>query len=648
MEKNQARIIIENIKPQIDGGIFPIRRVMGETVHVTADIFSDGHDLIKADLLVKHEFDKKWTEVSMHPVDNDQWTGAFTVAKQGWYTYCVEGWVDHALTWQKGTELKIKDSQKVKSEILEGVTYLQSIEKLADPNDKKKVKEFIKLFKKSPDSENTKKVVTSKELKAILGKYPLRLHSSYSQELRVYVDINKALFSTWYEFFPRSSSPKKHTHGTFKDCIKLLPRIANMGFDVLYFPPIHPIGEKNRKGKNNSARAEKGDPGSPWAIGSRLGGHKDIHPELGSLKDFKLLIAKAKSLGIDIAMDIAFQVAPDHPYVKAHPEWFKWRPDGTIQYAENPPKKYQDILPFYFETEDWKNLWNELLSVFLYWIEECGVKIFRIDNPHTKPFMFWGWLIEEVKKFYPDTLFLSEAFTRPKIMMELAKQGFTQSYTYFAWRVTKNDLAGYLNEITGTEVREYFRPNFWPNTPDINPYHLQGANESTYLQRYFLSATLSSNTGLYGPTFELMISDALVGKEEYLNSEKYEIRNWDWNADNKIIRVISIINKARKENASLQQTNNIEFCETDNDMILSYCKFNENNENLTLMVINLDSYYSRQGWIKAPLHRIGITAGQSFHLEDLITHDSYIWDKEWNFVELHPTLPFHLFKITKK
>jgi starch synthase (maltosyl-transferring) len=411
----------------------------------------------------------------------------------------------------------------------------------------------------------------------------------------------------------------------------------------LYFPPIHPIGEVNRKGKNNATNAQPGDVGSPWGIGSQYGGHKSTHPELGSIEDFKSLVKKAKELGIEVAMDYALQAAPDHPYVKDFPQWFKWRPDGTVQYAENPPKKYQDIQPIYFESGDWKNLWKELLDVALFWIEECDIKIYRVDNPHTKPFFFWGWLIGEIKKKHPDVLFLAEAFTRPKIMNELAKQGFTQSYTYFTWRNSKRELTEYVEELTQSEQKEFYRPNFWPNTPDINPFPLQNGNESIHLQKYFLAATLSSSVGIYGPVFEYRISTPMApGKEEYLNSEKYEYFKWDWEKQNKITTLISRVNTIRKEETSLQQTNNIEFCETNNEQVLAYYKFDDDKENETLMVVSLDAHNTAQAMVRLPNE---LLRNMPLQLTDLITGNSYIWYKEWNFVELSAGLPFHLFKI---
>ena len=645
--QNQTRIVIENVKPQLDSGTFFIKRIVGQKIIVTANIFSDGHDVIAASVKYKHEKEKKWNEIRMHETGNDEWISEFKVEKQGFYTYFVEGWVDYALNWQHGTKRKIQDNQHVKSELLEGVEYCQAILKEVSKEEKVFLNNAIKAFQDEKRYDEAITIALSKELHAIFYTYPTRTLANSSSELKVYVDRKKALFSTWYEFFPRSASEEKGKHGTFKDCEKLLPRVASMGFDTLYFPPIHPIGEVNRKGQNNAANAQAGDVGSPWGIGSKHGGHKAIHPELGTIDDFKSLVKKAKELGIEVAMDYALQAAPDHPYVKDFPQWFKWRPDGTVQYAENPPKKYQDIQPIYFESGDWKNLWKELLDVALFWVEECDIRVFRVDNPHTKPFYFWGWLIAEVKKKNPDVLFLAEAFTRPKIMNELAKQGFTQSYTYYTWRNSKAELIEYLEELTKSEQKEYFRPNFWPNTPDILPYALQSGMESVYLHKYFLAATLSSSVGLYGPVYEYMISDAMPGKEEYLNSEKYECYLWDWTIQNKLVTIISRLNKIRYEQPSLQQTNNIEFCATDNDQVIAYYKYDDDKLDETLMICNIDPYYAKQTWVQLPLKSLGIQLGQPIKVVDLITGNSYIWDKEWNFVELHPSLPFHLFKIIK-
>ena len=643
--QNQTRIIIENVSPQLDGGVNPIKRIVNQKVNVTADIFADGHDIIECCVKFKHEKDKKWQEVRMIPSLNDSWNANFKVEKQGLYIYFVEGWVDYALNWQHGTERKIEDNQHVKSELLEGVQYVKAVHKFADAQENEYLEKVANYFITESNYDKAIQEATSPYLHQIFKKYPIRLLANKSSELKVYVDRKKALFSTWYEFFPRSASAEEGKHGTFKDCERLLPRVASMGFDTLYFPPIHPIGEVNRKGKNNATSANLGDVGSPWGIGSHFGGHKSTHPELGTIDDFKSLVKKAKDLGIEVALDYALQAAPDHPYVKDFPQWFKWRPDGTVQYAENPPKKYQDIQPIYFESSDWKNLWKELLDVALFWIEECDVKIYRVDNPHTKPFYFWEWLISEIKKKHPDILFLAESFTRPKIMNELAKQGFTQSYTYFTWRNSKKELIEYVTELTQSEQKEFYRPNFWPNTPDINPGHLQHGNESIHLQRYFLAATLSSNVGIYGPVFEYQVSTPIApGKEEYLNSEKYEYYKWDWDKQNKITTLITRINTIRKEQISLQQTNNIVFCDTNSEQVMAYYKFDDDKLNETLMIVSLDAFNTSHAMVRLPnaLHR-----NLPVQITDLITGNSYIWDKEWNFVELSAELPFHLFKIQR-
>lgn len=643
--QNQTRIVIENILPQLDCGINPIKRIVNQKVNVTAAVFSDGHDIIECCVKFKHEDDKKWQEVRMQPSANDEWKAEFKVEKQGYYSYLVEGWVDYALNWQHGTERKIQDNQYVKSELLEGAEYVRTVIQYANSQEKEYLENAATLFTNESDYDKAIQIAVSSDLHQIFKKYPIRFLENKSKELQVYVDRKKALFSTWYELFPRSASAEEGKHGTFKDCERLLPRVASMGFDTLYFPPIHPIGEVNRKGKNNATNAASGDVGSPWGIGSQYGGHKSTHPELGTIDDFKSLVKKAKDLGIEVAMDYALQAAPDHPYVKDFPQWFKWRPDGTVQYAENPPKKYQDIQPIYFESSDWKNLWKELLDVALFWIEECDVKIYRVDNPHTKPFFFWGWLIGEIKKKHPDVLFLAEAFTRPKIMNELAKQGFTQSYTYFTWRNSKKELIEYVEELTQSEQKEFYRPNFWPNTPDINPYALQNGNESVHLQKYFLAATLSSSVGIYGPVFEYRISRPMApGKEEYLDSEKYEYFTWDWEKQNKITTLITRINAIRKERTSLQQTNNIVFCATNNDQILAYYKFDDDKQDETLMVASLDSNYTAQSMVLLPNELLG---NLPVRITDLITGNSYIWNSEWNFVELSPELPFHLFKIER-
>ncbi|RED50719.1 alpha-1,4-glucan--maltose-1-phosphate maltosyltransferase [Seonamhaeicola aphaedonensis] len=644
--QNQKRVVIDYVAPKVNGGQFFIKRVVNEIVNVEAHILADGHDVLGASLLYKHETDKNWSETRMHLDVNNEWKGAFTVGKQGFYTYKVEAWVDYALNWQHGIERKIEDNQYVKSELLEGIEYLKAIKDGLEQNDSFYFDHLINIFGNEHHYDEAITEAQSNRLHSIFFNNPTKILANTSTEYQVYVDRKKARFSTWYEFFPRSASEHEGVHGTLKDCERLLPRVQKMGFDTLYLPPIHPIGEVNRKGKNNTTEAFEGDVGSTWGIGSQYGGHKDIHPQLGTLDDFKSLIHKAKEHGIEIAMDYALQAAPDHPWVKEHPQWFKWRPDGTVQYAENPPKKYQDILPIYWESKDYKALWQECLDILLYWID-CGINVFRVDNPHTKPFYFWHWIIENVKAKHPDVIFLAEAFTAPKVMQQLAKQGYTQSYTYFTWRNSKHELIEYVEELTKSNSREYMQPNFWPNTPDINPFHLQGANESKHIQRYVLAATLSSSIGIYGPVYEYMLSDALLGREEYNNSEKFQFTHYNWSIENKLTTVISKINHLRHQNEALQQTNNIKFCYVENDKLMAFYKWNDAKTNELLIVISLDDHGMQQGTIQVPLNDLGIDHNHSFQVKDLITNSSYNWRGEWNFVELHPTLPFHIFEIKK-
>lgn len=643
--QKQQRLIIENITPLVNHGEFPIKRVINDVVNVKASIYADGHDVLQACIYVKTENEKTYTESRMWELGNDEFTVQFQVTELGYYNYYLEAWVDHALTWQKGIRAKTTHNIHVKSELLEGVMYLDFLKKQVKSTEDK---DFIQNAKSKFEDENAYgeacEIAKSEHLNHLFLTYPYRKYATKSAVFEVDVDRKKAEFSTWYEFFPRSTSQEEGKHGTFKDCEALLPRIAQMGFDTLYFPPIHPIGEVNRKGKNNSTTAQEGDTGVPWGIGSKYGGHKSIHPELGTEDDFLHLVAKAEQMGIEIAMDIAFQCAPDHPYLKNHPEWFKFRPDGTIQYAENPPKKYQDIVNFNFECKDAKALWEELLSIGKYWAKR-GIKVFRVDNPHTKSFRFWNFFIREIKKEYPETLFLSEAFSRPKIMQGLAKQGFNQSYTYFTWRTNKHEIIEYVNELTKSDQKEYFRPNFWPNTPDINPYHLQGANEAMHLLRYALAATLSGNIGIYGPVYEYMVSDAIPGKEEYIDSEKYQLRNWDWNKENKLTHLIGKINHIRKQLPALQQTNYIEFCELHNDNLIGFVKTTKDMQQKVCCVISLDPYYAQNGVIRLPFNNLGMHPGQEIKVHDHLTNNTYTWKEEWNYIELHPALPVHIFEI---
>jgi len=640
--QGKARVIIENVQPLVDGGLFPAKRTIGETVQVSASIYGDGHDHIRASVLYKKSGEDKWNTIELKPTYNDEWQATFNVEEQGTYFFTIHAWIDHFDTWYDGFKKKAAAKIDVKVELMEGALFLKTLAENGKAN-------LLNLATKLEDTSKYQQgieLVLSEGFAQIVKDYPLKENETrLDEEIEVVVEHAKANFSSWYEFFPRSSSFEAGKHGTFLDCIRLLPRVAAMGFDVLYFPPIHPIGKLNRKGKNNNVKALKGEPGSPWAIGSNEGGHKSILPALGTLEDFKKLVAEAKKLNIDVALDIAFQCAPDHPYVTEHPDWFKQRPDGSIQYAENPPKKYQDIYPFNFETDDWRNLWDELKSVFFYWIEQ-GVTIFRIDNPHTKPIPFWHWVIIEVQKVHPDVIFLAEAFTRPKIMSSLAKVGFTQSYTYFTWRVSKQEIVSYMNELVLGPSRNYFRPNFWPNTPDILPFHLQMKGENSFMFRYALAATLSSNYGVYGPSYEFYENMPMEGKEEYYNSEKYEVRHYDWKKTNRMTDIMSLLNKIRKENAALQSTWNLQFCPIENDQLIAYLKATDDLSNIILTIVNLDPVGKQSGYVQLPKARLGLGDKVNVKLHDLITDEHYTWTQEWNFVELSPgKMSFHLFKL---
>ncbi len=642
---SQSRVIIENLSPEVDGGRFYAKRVIGDTLRVEVDLFGDGHDLVNGHLLYRMDGKRKWNDVQLIELQNDRWAGEVELDTVGMLEFKVQGWVDYGLNWQHNIERKIEDGQAVTVELADGIPYLEYLISKTKGEDKKTLKKWAKLFMDADCYEEALAIARGEELHAYFMAYPeKRFYTEYPVR-KVYVDRKKGEFSTWYEFFPRSASRNLGEHGTLKDVEALLPRVAEFGFDTLYLPPIHPIGKVNRKGKNNSVTAKEGEPGSCWGVGSDEGGHKSILPELGTLKDFKSLVKAAEKLDIEIALDIAFQAAPDHPWVKEHPDWFRWRADGTVQYAENPPKKYQDILPIYFETEDWKNLWKELTDVVLFWMKQ-GVRVFRIDNPHTKPYLFWEYLIAECKKVDPGVIFLAEAFSRPTVMHQLAKVGFAQSYSYYTWRNSKHELSEYVKELTEGPGKEYFRANFWPNTPDILPWALHSGKEATYIVRYFMAATLNPNCGVYGPVYEFLVNDAVPGKEEYWDSEKYEIRNWDWDKRNKITHVYTRVNQARKDNPALQQMHNLQLCQVDNDNLLAWFKQDTKTGNSLLMVANLDPNYTQNGWVQTPLHKLGITAGTDFTVRDLVSDTAYIWNQEWNFVELNPhAMPFHLFLI---
>ena len=618
MSNGKSRVIIEDIQPQIEGGLYPVKRTIGERVDVTATIFGDGHDHIRAKMLFKKSGSSQWKEVEMLPLWNDEWKASFYVEEKGVYLFTIKAWVDHFETWFDGFKKKAEAKVDVKVELLEGSIMLNKL----SVNNASLKSHARKLDDKARHAEAIKFVLSDEFAKVVHDNPFIENETNAVAEYPVLVESKKALFSTWYEFFPRSSSLEGGKHGTFKDCARLLPRISAMGFDVLYFPPIHPIGKINRKGKNNNVRSQAGEPGSPWAIGSDEGGHKAILPALGTLEDFKKLVEEAKKLGIDIAMDIAFQCAPDHPYVNEHPDWFKQRPDGSIQYAENPPKKYQDIYPFNFESDDWKGLWEELKSVFLFWMEQ-GIFIFRIDNPHTKPISFWQWVIAEVHTVNPDVIFLSEAFTRPKVMSSLGKVGFTQSYTYFTWRVTKQEIADYMNDLVNGASRNYFRPNFWPNTPDILPYHLQNQSENIFILRYALAATLSSSCGIYGPAYEFIENTPIEGREEYFNSEKFEVRHYDWKKTNRMTDIISILNKTRNDNKALQSTWNFQLCSIENPQLIAYLKATDDLKNIFLVIVTLDPQGNQSGYVQLPKEKLKLSDKINVKLHDVVTDERY-------------------------
>lgn len=647
----QTRVIIEGLKPEIDDGRFPIKRVIGDKVIVEADIFSDGHDAVSAVLLYRKEDDPEWAETSMEPLVNDRLRGWFVVADIGRYRYTVIAWVDQFRSWRRALTEKSQAGQEVSVELLVGAQLITEAGRRAPKLDRRKTAEWASILQSTEATEQARiQIALSEEVLEFMDKYPdRRFANTYPKELEVVVDREKARFSTWYEMFPRSCAPGSGRHGTFKDCEARLPYIAAMGFNVLYFPPIHPIGHTHRKGRNNAPVANPHDPGTPWAIGSKEGGHKSVHPQLGTSEDFRSFVAKAREFDIEIALDIAFQCSPDHPYVKEHQEWFRWRPDSTVQYAENPPKKYEDIYPLDFETENWQQLWEELRSIVLFWIEQ-GVRTFRVDNPHTKPFRFWEWLIADIKKSYPDVIFLSEAFTRPKVMYQLAKLGFTQSYTYFAWRNTKWELSRYFTELTQTEIREYFRHNLWPNTPDILTEYLQFGGRPAFMARLVLAATLGASYGIYGPAFELCENRSREpGSEEYLDSEKYEIKNWDISKCDSLKDFIGRVNRIRSENYAFRNDWSLCFHEVDNEHLICYSKRTDDLSNVILVVLNLDPHHTQSGWVEFPLEELGIDPQKHYQMHDLLSDARYLWQGSRNYVELNPQIvPAHIFRMRRR
>jgi starch synthase (maltosyl-transferring) len=648
--EGRRRVVIEGVYPEIDGGRFPVKRVVGERVVVEADIFADGHDALAAVLLWRHEEEPEWREVPMALLGNDRWRAEFTADRLGRYLYTLEAWVDRFETWRQGLAKKVEAGQDVRADLLVGAELVAQAAARAAGDARRRLEGWAAALRAPDDPAAAVELALGAALRAEVARHPDRARATrYGRELAVVVDRERARFSAWYEMFPRSCAPEPGRHGTFRDAEARLPYVAGMGFDVLYLPPIHPIGRTHRKGRNGALTAGPDDPGSPWAIGSEEGGHTAVHPQLGTLDDFRRFVAKAREHGLEVALDLAFHCSPDHPWVREHPQWFRRRPDGSIQYAENPPKRYQDIYPFDFETDDWRALWAALRDVVLFWIDQ-GVRIFRVDNPHTKPFAFWEWLLADVKARHPDVLFLAEAFTRPRIMYRLAKLGFTQSYTYFAWRNTKAELEQYFTELTQSPVREYFRPNLWPNTPDILTEVLQSGGRPAFVLRFVLAATLGANYGIYGPAFELCENRAREpGSEEYLNSEKYEIRHWDLDRPESLRDLIARVNRIRRSNPALQTDRTLRFHRVDNDRIIAYTKTSEDGTNVILTVVNLDPHVTQSGWVELPLKELGIDPAQPFQVHDLLGEGRYLWQGPRNYVELNPhVLPAHIFRVRRR
>ena len=641
-------VVVENLQPLLDGGRFPIKRIVGEDLAVEADIFKDGHDVVAAVLKWRVLGQRAWREAPMSFVDNDRWRGICTLYDEAIHEYTVEAWTDSFRSWQQEFAKKFQGGiSDLQSEALEGAALVKAAAVRArDRADRTRLDEFSEEISSAANSE-TYAIAQSAELDVLMATYPDRFDAmQYDPAPRVIVDRSAALFAAWYEFFPRSAEGHVDRGSTFRDCLPRVDDAKAMGFDVIYLPPIHPIGHANRKGRNNSITSEPGDPGVPWAIGSEAGGHKAVEPSLGTLADFDWLQKEVRKRGMEIALDFALNCSPDHPYVKEHPEWFYKRPDGTIKYAENPPKKYEDIYHLNFRCENWRELWAEIKSIVLFWAER-GVRIFRVDNPHTKPVAFWEYLITGVREKYPDTIFLSEAFTRPKMMKALAKAGFNQSYTYFTWRNSKRELIEYFTELTQTEMSEYFRPNLWPNTPDILPFVLQEGGRPAFMIRVLLAATLSPLYGIYSG-YELCENEPLPGREEYLESEKYQFKQRDWNAPGNIKDWITRLNKIRKQNRALQLYSNLRFYPAENDAILFYAKMTAARDNIILVVVNLDPHRKQHSFVDVPIEQFGQMESDEYRVQDLLGGATYTWRGRRNYVELDPEMqPAHIFLVRR-
>jgi starch synthase (maltosyl-transferring) len=647
----RVRVVVERVAPSVDGGRFPVKRVVGDSVEVQADCFADGHDVVACALLWRRAAAAQWQETSMRSRGNDRWRADFVVDAIGTWQYTVRAWVDPFLSWQHDFARRV-DAGDVRVAAQAGAALIEETAQRAKKGtDAKQLRawagELALAVERGDDIEALKRIGTDESLSAIARRHPDQRHAyTHPQILGVTVERERARFSAWYEFFPRSASDDPARHGTFADCEAWLPYVQQMGFDVIYFPPIHPIGRTRRKGRNNTLEPRPDDLGSPWAIGAAEGGHDAILGELGSLEDFRRLVQRAAEHGIEIALDIAFQCAPDHPWVSEHPQWFKKRVDGAIQYAENPPKKYQDIYPFDFESAQWRELWLALAGVIEHWAEH-GVRIFRVDNPHTKAFAFWEWVIARVRAKHPDVIFLSEAFTRPRVMHRLAKLGFSQSYTYYTWRNTKDELVEYFTELTQGPGREYFRPNAWPNTPDILPVALQHGGRAMFMARVALAATLCANYGIYGPAYELLEHEALhSGAEEYLGSEKFERRVWDRSRADSLAGFIAALNRARRDNPALQSDAGLRFLKVDNDQLIAYSKSSPDGSNVVVCIVNLDPHHTHSGWIELDMSVFGVEPRQAYQMHDLISDAYYLWNGPRNYVSLDPLrCPVHVMQL---
>jgi starch synthase (maltosyl-transferring) len=650
-ERARRRVIIEGVHPEIDCGRHPVKRIVGDTLVVEADLVADGHDLVAGCLRHRHEDAAEWIETPLEPIVNDRWRASFRLTEIGRWQYTLEAWPDPFRTWQEGLRKKVAADQDVSVDLRMGAELVAAAAARAAGADRAGLDETAERLGGTPASEAARaeliQMALGRELLERMERHPDRtLSTPHGQVLEVVVDRPRARFSAWYEFFPRSCGAAGE-HGTFRDAEKMLPYIAELGFDVVYLPPIHPIGRTHRKGKNNTLKAGPRDPGSPWAIGGPEGGHTAVHPDLGTLDDFVRFRDATEAHGLELALDVAFQASPDHPWVAEHPEWFVRRPDGTIQYAENPPKKYQDIYPLDFDSADWRGLWQALRDVFEFWIEQ-GVRIFRVDNPHTKSLPFWAWCIGDLKARHRDLIFLSEAFTRPKLMYALAKLGFTQSYTYFTWRESAWELAQYMEELTTTDVAEFFRPNFWPNTPDILPEHLQQGGRAAFIARVVLAGTLSSNYGLYGPAFELMEHAPRPAAGEYLDNEKYELRRWDLDRADSLRHILARLNRIRRAHPALHDNRSLRFHRCDNGQLLCYSKRTADHGDVILVVVNLDFHHRQAGFVDLDLVELGLDPEHAFEVHDLMGGARYGWHGSRNYVELDPgVVPVHIFHVER-